>query len=177
MEYTFKLEANDFVQYQLFTASKSKRIANKKMYGWLIFTFASTVFAIYCFINDSTSLAIYFGLIAVIWGTFYPKYFTWKYYNHYNKHVNEHYKNRFGKSTTLKITQDYIFATDETGEGKIKTSEIVNVNETSQHLFITFLSGTSLIIPKGELKNVDELKNSMSKIGLTICNELTWSWK
>jgi hypothetical protein len=46
--------------------------------------------------------------------------------------------------------------------------------ETNQHLFITFNSGASLIIPKRELANVQEFKNSLANIGLSINNELSW---
>jgi len=177
MEFIYKLESIDFLQYQLFTASKSKRIIKKKMYGWLVFTLAASIFALYCYFNNSTALAIYFGVIAAVWGLFYPKYFSWKYYKHYKSFINENYKNRFGKTTTVSFSKDYIIATDDTGEGKIKTREIINVNETSQHLFITFLSGASLIIPKRELTNFNELKNGLIKIGCSINNELSWAWK
>ena len=101
MAFTYKLESIDFLQYQLFTASKSKRITNKKMYGWLGFTIASFAFAIYCYFNNSNALAIYFGVIAAVWGLFYPKYFSWKYHKHYKSFINENYKNRFGKTTTV----------------------------------------------------------------------------
>ena len=139
MEFTYKLDANDFLQYQLFTASKSKHIAKKKMYGWLLFTVAATIFALYCFFNDSTSLAIYFGAIALVWYLLYPKYFNWKYVKHYTDIVNKNYKNRFGQSTTISFSKGYVIATDQSGEGRIKTSEIVNINETGQHLFIIFV--------------------------------------
>lgn len=177
MEFTYKLDANDFLQYQLFTASKSDKIAKKRLYGWLIFTLAASIFAIYCYFNNSTSLAIYFGVIASVWGVFYPKYFNWKYVKHYTDFINKHYSNRFGKITTVSFSKGYIIATDESGEGKIKTSEIVNVNETGTHFFITFLSGTSLIMPKRDLQNTEELRNKIMKIGLTISKELDWAWK
>jgi hypothetical protein len=177
MEFTYKLDANDFLQYQLFTASKSKKIAKKKMYGWLLFTLAAAIFALYCFFNDSTSLAIYFSVIAGGWGLLYPKYFNWKYVKHYTDFINKNYKNRFDKTTKISFSKEYIIATDDSGEGKIKVSEVVSVNETSPHIFITFLSGASLIIPKRELHNNEELKNSLVKIGLTINNELNWIWK
>jgi len=176
MEVTYNLEAVDFLHYQLFTASKSNRIRNKKMYGWLLFTLAAGIFAIYCYFNNSTSLAIYFGVIAAVWGLFYPKYFNWKYVKHYTSFINENYKNRFGQSTTVVISKENIIATDNSGEGKIKVSEIVTINETNQHLFITFKSGAFLIIPKREIDNFNELKNSLIKIGCIINNELSWSW-
>lgn len=174
MEFTYQLESNDFLQYQLFTASQSKSIAKKKMYGWLIFTLAASIFALYCYLNNSTALAIYFGAIAAIWGVFYPRYFSWKYAKQYAAFINKNYKNRFGQSTTVTLSKNHIMATDESGEGKMKLSEIVGLNETNQHLFITFNSGTSLIIPKRELANVQELKNSLENIGLSINNELSW---
>ncbi len=176
MEFTYKLKANDFLLYQLFTASKSKIIARKKMYGWLIFTLAGAIFALYCYFYNSTALAIYFGTIAAVWGLFYPKYFNWKYFKHYNSFINENYKNRFGKTTTISISKEYIIATDDSGEGKIKTSQIVGVSETSLHLFITFSSGVSLIVPKRELANFGELKEGLIKVGFSINNELSWSW-
>lgn len=177
MEFTYKLESIDFLKYQLFTASKSKQIAKKKMYGWLVFTLAAALFALYCYFNNSTALGVYFGVIAAVWGLFYPKYFSWKYYKHYKSFVTKNYESRFGKTTRVTFSKTHIIATDDSGEGKIKLTEIANVNETSQHLFISFLSGASLIIPKNELVNLNELKEHLTKIGCSINRELDWRWK
>jgi len=55
--------------------------------------------------------------------------------------------------TTIALSKNYITATDESGEGKIKTSEIKDTAETNQHIFIQFKNGSALIIPKRELNN------------------------
>lgn len=173
----YKIEEQDFLDFQLFTASKSDRINKKKRNGWILLTMGSVVMALYFYLNENVAMTIYFGLVAIACGLFYPKYFRWRYKNHYKTYIQENYSKRFGQVETLEINNDWIFSKDKTGEGKINISEIERVDETNNHFFLKISTGLSMLIPKKQLENVDELRENFEEIGLTVNNETNWTWK
>ena len=177
MTLEYKINEQDFLDFQLFTASKSDRINKKKRNGWILLTIGSIVIALYFYLSENTAMTIYFGLVAIVCGLFYPKYFKWRYKKHYKTYIKENYSKRFGQVESLEINSDYIFSKDKTGEGKINLSEIERVDETDNHFFLKISTGMSLLIPKSELGNVDKLRKKFKEIGLIINDETKWTWK
>lgn len=175
LEYT--IHEQDFLSFQLFEASKSLRINRKKRNGWIVMTIVSLLFAYYSYSNQNNTMTIYFLVIALITGLFYPKYFIWRYKRHYKLSIKEAYSNRFGQTETLEITDDFILSKDKTGEGKINLTEVEKVNETQTHFFIKLSTGLSLIIPKAELDNTYELRSVFKKLKLQLNDETNWTWK
>ncbi|MCD4792252.1 MAG: YcxB family protein [Bacteroidales bacterium] len=177
MKIEFKIQENDFLEFQLFTSSKSKRIQKKKRNAWLILTIASVIFALYFFCLEILSITIYFVVTSVLIGIFYPKYFNWRYKRHYKNHIKENYKNRFGETEDVEFGSEYIYTKSKIGEGKVFLKEIEKINETSNHFFLKISTGMSLIIPKREINDITELREKFQTLGFTINDELNWNWK
>ena len=177
MTLEYKIDEQDFLDFQLFTASKSDRINKKKRNGWILLTVGSIAVALSFYLKENIAMTIYFGLVALACGFFYPKYFKWRYKKHYKTYIKENYSKRFGQVETLEISNDWIFSKDKTGEGKINLSEIDRIDETDNHFFLKISTGLSLLIPKTELRSVDGLRDKFKEIGLTVNDETNWSWK
>lgn len=177
MTLEYKINEQDFLDFQLFTASKSDRINKKKRNGWISLTLGSIIIALYFYLGENTEMTIYFGLVAMVCGLFYPKYFKWRYKKHYKNYIQDNYSNRFGQIAYLEIGSDYILSKDKTGEGKIILSEIERVDETDDHFFLKISTGMSLLIPKRELNDIDKLRDKFKEIELTINDETKWTWK
>lgn len=176
MKIEYNIEQEDFIDFQLFTASKSERIRKNKNRGWIIMLILFAFLGINFYNSGNSTLAIYFGIVAIIVLLFYGKYFKWKLKNHYKKFVVENYSKRFGQLESLEINSDHIFAKDKTGEGKINISEIENVSETQNHFFIKITTGVSLIIPKTKIKNSQEIKSKFENLKIPIIDETNWKW-
>ena len=174
LQIEYKLEENDFLEFQLFAAEKSELIVKKKRNSWLILSIASLAVTVFYIIEANNSLAIYFGVITVLILLFYPKYINWKYKRHYINHIRENYSARFGEIEQLEFHDDHLFAKDKTGEGTINNSEIVCVDETVNHFFIKVSTGVSLIIPKQELNNQNEIRNEFERLGIMINDYPNW---
>ena len=124
MRIEYSLEEQDFLVFQLFTASKSDRINKKKRNGWILLTVGALLITVYFYLSRINSMAIYFGIVVIVTGLFYPKYFRWRYKKHYHTYIIENYSKRFGELATLEFNPDSIFSRDKTGEGKLNLSEI-----------------------------------------------------
>lgn len=173
----FKIKQQDFLDFQLFTASKSERINKKKRKEWVLLTVGSILVGIYFYLNHNSVMAVYFWLVAIICGLFYPRYFKWRYKKHYKTYIQENYSKRFGQLETIEIKDNAIFSKDKIGEGKINLSEIERIDETDKHFFIKISSGMSLIIPKGEINGPDNLRQKFQELGITLNVEINWDWK
>ena len=176
MKFEYQIQEADFLSYQLFTASKSKRITRKKRNGWIGLTVGSFLVGLYCYSGEKDFLVYYFFAMAILTGFFYPTYFKWRYKKHYSTYIKEHYKNRFDEAVQLEFTSSYIESKDKTGEGKIKISELEEIAETSTHFFIRLSTAMSLIIPKREFSDLNPIKNQLQELGIPIRNELQWKW-
>jgi len=173
----YKIEEKDFLDFQLFTASRSERINKKKRNGWILLTIGSIAAASYFYANQNMVMTIYFAFVAIIFGLFYPRYFKWRYNKHFKAYIKENYSKRFGQIETLEINNDSISSKDKTGEGKINLSEIEKVDETDKHFFLKISTGLSLIIPKKELNNTDEIREKFKGLGMRVNDETDWKWK
>lgn len=177
MQIEYKIEENDFLAYQLFTASKSKRINQRKKKETYLIFFASLLLGVYFYFQSNVGLVFYCCSVAVLTLLFYSKYYNWKYKQHYKKFIQENYSNRFGEQVELSINDDFLYSKDKTGEGKIKLEEIEVINETENHFFIKISTGTSLIIPKDSLKSSTDLKSKFDSLGSKIETDLNWNWR
>lgn len=177
MKLEYKIEEQDFLDFQLFAASKSDRINKKKRNGWLILTVGSIAITIYFFLKQNDILTIYFGLATLIVGIFYPKYFTWRYKKYYKKHIRENYSKRFDEMELLEFRDDSIYTEDKIGEGRINLSEVEKIDETLNHFFLKISTGQSLIIPKKEIEEITELRQMFLNLGLNVNSDLNWKWK
>lgn len=168
MKITYKTLEKDFLDFYLYTTFKSERIKKKRRNSVIIFSVIPLAFAMYFFVDNNTTVAAYFGAITIICALFYPKYFDWRYKKHFQYFIQDNLSDRFNEPAELEINKDSLFSKDVSGEGRIKLSEINEINETQTHFFFQVASGASLIIPKRELDSSEEFKSKLESLGLTI---------
>lgn len=176
MQYKYKIHEQDFLDFQLYTASKSESIRRKKRNGWIGLTIAFGIVAVLSFLAGMIPHAVGWSIAAGMVLLFYPMYFMWRYKRHFENYIKKSHKNRFGETVVLEVHPDHIFTKDRTGEGKIYISAIDQVNETSKHLFMSISSGQTLILPKKDIDS-EQLKEELTALNIPIHKELDWKWK
>jgi hypothetical protein len=181
MTLTYQLDQNDFLQHQLFSASKTERIKKKRTKSWLIVTGSIFLLGFLFYQSANSFLAYYFLAFGVVTLIFYPIYQRQQYRNHYAKFIAENYKNRFGQIANINFSENTIETIDATGESKINLSEIENVTETGAYFYPRLKSGGHLIIPKSKIIDVSQvrtsLKNLCEKLNINFIEDLNWKWK
>ena len=177
MKIEYKVEEQDFLDFQLFNASISDKINNKKKNGRVLLTFVFQLAAVYFYVNESFYMTIYFVVISLISILFYSKYFIWRYTKHYKTYVNDNYSTRFGQLESIEITDEFIYSKDKTGEGKIKVSAVEKVDETNNHFFLKISNGLFVIVPKSGMENVSEFRDKLIALHLMVNNYTDWKWR
>lgn len=178
----YQLEANDFLQYQLYTASKSERIKKKRLRNKIVIPLIYVVFVAFYLYAKDISGAIIFLILGVLCFFLYSFWERRHYIKHYEGFIKENYKNRFHKIVNIVFGNDFISSKDDSGsEVKIATSEIEEINEISSSIFIKLNIGNSLILPKDKIQNADDLilylKELTNSLNIKYNIENDWKWK
>jgi len=177
------LDKNDYLTYQLYTASKTPRIRKARIKGWVLTTVTFLCLTYLFFENDNEFLGYYFLVVSLLSLALYPFYSRWRYKMHYKKYIKDTYKNRFGEECALEISNDVIVTRDKTGEAKINTTEIEEINEIKDFYFVRVKTGVSLIISKvktdvNDLEVIEtRLRELADKKGIKWNVELDWKWR
>ena len=124
MTIQFKIEENDYLIFQLYTASKNKRLQNKRLRNKILVPVLYLGCAAYLFWIGAMLMGFLFVSIAVLWFILYPIFEKSKMMKHYLITIRENHKEVFGRTTTIKFLENEITASDEVSETKIIFSEI-----------------------------------------------------
>lgn len=177
----YKTNAQNHIDYQLYAASKSERIAKKrkaaKIYIPIIYLSISFVLLIGGFYIGSCCSLIF----AILWYLIYPIYLSKHYVKHYSDFVNERIKNEPDYTTNIEFTKEFIFIKSEAGESKLNSTEIKEIIEISTITMVFLKLGTTLLFPNDAIKNISELKSFLKTyskdLNIEYKQELNWKWK
>ena len=181
MTLTYTLNENDFLQHQLFNSSKSKRVKSQRRKTWIIYSLAMFFLSFMFYQSGNNFLTYYFLIFGFIFIFLFPLYQQWYYKRHYQKFVRETYKKRFNKISTITFNDNNIETLDRTGESKINLSEMDEIEETGGYFYLKMKTGEQLIIPKLQIKNIEDLKDKLQEIAekfkVNFVSDLMWKWK
>ena len=177
MKLEYILEEKDFIDYHLFSFSENKRTLKTMNISKFLLVGLFIYFSYDMYNNNQIRIAIILGILAIFILLFYNKIYQSKLKKHFSKIVKDNYMKRIGEKETMEFTSDYIITEDKTGEGKTKISEIEKISETQNNFFIKLSNGSSFIVPKNGLKNLEHIKNKWKELNIPIFENLTWEWK
>jgi Ca2+/Na+ antiporter len=169
MEIEFSLSRADYIDFQLFAATKSETIKKNKRKARnrlpIIYFILGTILLI---LADKV-FSIIFYLIAVLWYLLYPTLTKKRYARHYEKYVDENFKNRYDTLIKVSLSDNYelIETFDFEGESKFKTSVIEKIFEIKRFIYIKMKSGSHFIIPKYKIENIEKFSQELIIISKT----------
>ncbi|WP_405246874.1 YcxB family protein [Cellulophaga sp. Asnod2-G02] len=176
MKLEFVLEEKDFVDYHLFSISENKNAKKIERIGKYVLVGFFIYFGLNLYNSDNIELAILFGILAILSILFFNKLYKSRMLKHQSKIVRNSYAKRIGEKENIEFTSDYLITEDKTGQGKTKLSEIECVNEVPNNFFIKLSNGSSFIVSKKGLENLDQLKNEWKALNISIIEHLDWKW-
>ncbi len=181
MTLKYQLDQNDFLQHQLFLASKIDRIKKNRIHIWLIVSGTMFLLGLMFYQSNNSFLFYYFMVFGIVSLIFYPLYQRQHYKNHYAKFIADTYKNRFGQTANIHFAENAIETNDVTGESRINLSALENVIETGEYFYPSLKTGGHLIIPKSKISDVSELRQELrqlcGRLKIDFIEDLNWKWK
>jgi hypothetical protein len=181
MKFAYTLDENDFLNHQLYLASKSERIKKNRLknHFWVVAAFLSMTLLFY--IKNDKGLLWYFAGAALIAGVFYPLYSRRLYRRHYQKFIRENYSHKIAKEFVLHLDADRLWSKDELSEGSISLSALSEIVEVPTAFYLKTAASVALLLPKNQLSNLSdvraELESVAKRYAIPYQQELTWQWK
>lgn len=181
MKVNFILDDIDYLQYHLYTASKSERIKNQRKKNRIFTSLAFLSLSFLFYTTEFKFFMYYFAVISVLSFILYPIYSKKRFYNYYKKYILDIYKNRFDNLCIISFDELNIIASDSTGESSLKLSAIEEITETGQYIYLKIKTGGSLMIPKLKIENLNIVQTYLEdlavKLKINFNKELNWRWK
>ena len=168
---------DDFLVFQLYTASKSPTVRQARFKSRLVIPVLYLLIAVVFLLGRNYALGGAVLAAGGLWFLFYPAYSRRKYRKHYQKHIAENYRNRVGVAGHLKLTDDSLHIDDVSGQSAVKLVAIAAINELPGHYFIKLKQDVSLILPKSMAGSEVFITELEAKTGLARTPELAWVWR
>lgn len=161
MEIKYNLTEEDYVNFNLFhfknSESASKSLNMQRYSIPFIYLIVAYVFSnladipfLYAFIP--------FLIAGILWVLFYPKYFQKRIRSQTKKMIKEGKNEGLLGEHSMLLTEDGIVDTNSNGETKVNWSGIIKMKEDQSNLYLYNSSVSAYILPKRELKNLNEVR-------------------
>ncbi|WP_165023167.1 YcxB family protein [Dysgonomonas sp. ZJ279] len=181
MEFNYQLEERDFLNFQLYFASKSPQIKKQRSTARILGAIVLFLMAILFFATNERFEAYYFLASTVIILMVYPYLSALALKYSFKKFVKNNYREECPKSIRLKIDHATIESIEEKGHSKFDIRDLTKITEIKNYFFIHTDEITAIIIPKNQLENTDNIRNYLSRIAddhnIPFDNEPNWKFK
>ena len=181
MKITYSIDENDYLTFQLYTASNSALVKKRRFISRLIPAIAYLLLAVTFFYKGNITMIIAFAVLALVWYLFYPLHDKNVYKRQYEKFIKENMGNKFGRPATLSFEAPVVKAKDEVSETKINYSEIESITEIPEMFLLKLKTNQSFILPKNKMDQWQNLQpffqDFSSNENIPFYVLLDWKWK
>lgn len=176
MKIEYSVYKDDFLAFQLFFSSQSKRVKKSKTFSTFVLSLILIALSIISYLKGNLVLAIYFFVVAILSLLFFPYLYKKLLKRQLIKFCNENYKNIHLENTILEFDETSIYSKSKMGESRLNISEVEKIDEIEMYFYIKLSNALTLIVPKHQLKNVDELRTKLKSYGIEFNSLLDWKW-
>jgi len=182
MELNYALTENDYLQQQLYLASKNEQIKKQRKLNRILVLVILLIIGFLFYINNILFVAYYFTSASIICFLLFPFYLKKFYRIVFKKYVKANFKNKIGINTTVLFIEDSLEVISKgIGDHRINFSNFKNISEIDNYFFIAFNTGESFMIPKDGIEDVEGLRTKLKGIAgnlkIEFISELDWKWK
>jgi hypothetical protein len=181
MKIEFTLSEQDLLNHQLFAASKSKRIMKRRTQGKIFLLLIYMAIGIFIWERNGVVTGAVFFLVCM------PLYFIYaymerkQYVKHIGAYIEDQFKTRGARKTSLFFGDDFIEMKDGENESIVPYLELEAIYETGTLYSLTLKNGQGILIPKSHSKVPEDVSKTLSQLadreGIPFCQELNWKWK
>jgi uncharacterized membrane protein len=185
MQLQFKLEEQDFLNFQLYCGDKSRDFFNFRFKYILNLTIFYVVVNIFLFINKSffyfnENIPYYFTVMSII-SLLYCYFFYSKIYYKKNiiKNLDKLYEQNIDKISTIQFEKEKIIKTDSYSKYETEYNSIEFIEELKDYFYFKIKSGVRIIVPKSSFQSVENYKTLKDLIlahNILLINEKEWKW-
>ncbi|MBU4537164.1 MAG: YcxB family protein [Weeksellaceae bacterium] len=163
MNFKLSLNQEDYLQYQLYTASKSRIFKRQKKTSLIILLLAFVLVTVNIYNSNQEFLwfaILFFATILIL----FPFYQRWKIKNYYRKFIIESYKEKIGVVSEFRFDTESLVVNSVIAESKLGYNSFEEINEIADYYFLKLKTGESFIIPKEQIPNKPEFSQFLTNL-------------
>lgn len=181
MKIEFTLTEQDLLTHQLFATSKSKRVTKRRAQGKIFLLLIYMATGLFIWERSGVVTGAVFFLVCL------PLYFIYasmerkQYVKHITAFVEDQFKTRGAKKTSLTFGDTQIEMKDGENESVVPMEDIEAIYEIGALYSISLRSGQGILIPKQQIGADTDinsyLHNLGDRLGIPYEEQLNWKWK
>ncbi len=181
MKLEFTLTENDLLTHQLFATSKTKRVVKRRAQGKIFLLLIYMATGLFIWERNGVVTGAVFFLVCL------PLYFLYasmerkQYVKHISAFVNDQFKTRGDKKTTLSFSEKEIIMKDGDNESVVPMSDLEIIHEIDALYSISLSTGQAILIPKAHLASIEDTSSMLldmaERLDIPYQRELNWKWK
>lgn len=177
----YSLRKEDYLQHLLYSASQTPAILKKRKRNRIILPVLYISIGIFGFINGNFPLFFALLTLAILWYWAFPKWEQKQYSKQYSKYLDTQLQEENGKDIELEFSTEQIIQQEAGQTFSIQYDQIRGWFETKEAVYIGLNDGYTIIIPKADIQQLDDIENILlsNGSGITIpqVKDLNWEWK
>lgn len=179
MNLQYQLEDIDTVQALMFYTWQNPTFKKKRNRNWLINTLALFSLSLCFWISNNNYFATWFLIAGVILGCGFPFYIRWQQKRNFINYIANFSKDWEQQVCKLVIEDGYIEISDNDSWAKIALKRVAVVHEITSYFFIRFKSGTTIVIPKNKINDVEAVRKELMELqpnfNIPMVTDLKWT--
>ena len=180
MKFEYQLDEQDYMNYLLYSSSKSKKVIKRRALNKLLLMAMYFITGIFLWNKKGpVASAVFFALCIPLY-FLYGHFERRQYHKHFSRFINGQYKEWMGKDITVETEENQIQIVDE-DDTTLVASDIEWVAETGHQFIIQSKAGKAFIIPKNKLNDSMSLSARLKEMAIEAQvpynEELAWKWK
>lgn len=178
LELHFKLTKEDYLNFQLYAASRNPRIKKQRLRGRIFASLLFLIFGITTLVIDSFLKYIYFSATIFVF-FLYPLYTKWFYKRHFRKYIEQTF-DPDNDSITLLFSDSALEAKDKKATSSMKLQDLLSFTETSDYFYLQVSKAVYFILPKERVPAEEVriyLQDRSKALNIPYKEELDWKWK
>lgn len=182
IELNYTLNEEDFLDFELYQASTDESIKKLRIKEKYRIIGLSLLCAFILFFDEDYRLYSYFFLgSSILFLVVYPWWSSWFYKRMYRKRIESIFNGYLPYPMKIILDETRIEVDSNKGHSVFDINNIKTITETGKYFFITSSQGKTIIIPKNQLNNPEEvikqLKNYESSQQFPFIQVLNWKWR
>jgi hypothetical protein len=181
MKLEFTLTEQDLLNHQLFATSKSKSIMKRRAKGKMFLLLIYMAIGIFIWERNGVVTGAVFFLVCL------PLYFLYaamerkQYVKHIGSYVEEQFKTRGERKTTLTFGDQHIEMKDGDNESSVPYLELEAIYETGTMYSLSLKNGQGILIPKSYTNMTEDVSATLEqladRLGIPFNQALNWKWR
>jgi hypothetical protein len=177
----FTVSAEDFLNHQLFIASRSERIRKKRAKLKYTVPVLYLLFGVVLLLGSRFVLGGIMVGVSILWYLFYPKWERTSYVKHYKNVIDDYFKDNINSEMSVDLQEDVIHGVSNGTESRLETKGIQEFVEAPTAFYILLSGGQSIILPKQNLQDEAAVKAKLQAIAAHVQIPfeiaLNWTWQ